>query len=225
MNKEKIKLQIQVFCSKLLSALRDVIFSKKKTKVRQQIVFGILQYIFLPILCGILTAVILAIAGLEKLGLDRFGFANFPIIKIQSTTSSTYSGLMLVAGLGCVLCLILSRILKFGARLGHFDFISPPSSQDAMPIPSVAAFIRSVIRIIGIPVIVIFAALTSRELAKTGMLPGVCIDRKYQLFEVNSAGVIIVAAIGCLFVFLYDLILTILLRTAIRKEIEIKELK
>lgn len=197
--------------------------SKEQEKAKL-VVFGILQYVFLPVLCGFLTAGILAFAGLEKLGLDRFGFANFPTIKIQTAVWSNYSGLRLSAGLGCVIGMILSRFLKFGARLGHFDFISPPMPVDAMPMPSVTTFIRTIIRLVGIPIIVILAAVTAQKLAEAGILPGVSLDRKSRLFEVTLSGVVIVAAVGCLLMFLYDMALTILLRTTKRKEVELKEL-
>lgn len=196
---------------------------KKRKRTMELIVFGLLQYVFLPVLCGFLTAGILEIAGLEKLGLNRFGFTNFPTIRIQSTTWSNYSGLKLSAGLGCIIGMFLSRFMKFGARLGHFDFISPPLSIDAMPIPSVTTFIRTIIRLIGIPVIVILAAITSLNLAKSGILPGV-VDLEYELFEVTLTGVVVVAGLGCLLMFIYDMVLTTLLRMTRRKEAEIKEL-
>ena len=224
MNKEKVKAQIQVVFGPLRSAFKYII-SKERAKARHLIVFGILQYIFLPVLCGFLTAGILAIAGLEKLGFDKFGFANFPTVKIQTTTLSTYPGLMLVAGLGCILGLILSRILRFGAKLGHFDFIAPPELLDAMPTPSVAGFIKSIIRFVGIPVIVVLGAVTSRELAKAGILPGVHVDTEYKVFEVTLTCVVTIAALGCLLMFLFDMALTILLRLARQKEVEIKELR
>lgn len=197
--------------------------SKGQKKVRKLIVFGILQYVFLPVLSGFLTAGVLSFAFLEKLGLDIFDFTNFPTIKIQTTLWTNYPGLELSAGLGCVIGMVLSRFLRFGARLGHFDFISPPVSLDAMPIPSVTSFIKSIIRIIGIPTIVVLAAVTSLELAKAGMLPGVSLDRKSRLFEVTLTGVVIIAAVGCLLMFLYDMALTMLLRMTRRKEVELKE--
>ncbi len=234
MNTEKIKTSILAVWGTLRSVLKYVIstlrsvfkymISKERAKARELTIFAILQYIFLPILCGFLTAGILAMGVLEKLGLDRFGFANFPTIKIQTTVSSTYSGLMLVAGLGCILGLIFSRILRFGAKLGHFDFISPPKSLDNLPVPSVSGFIKSIICLVGIPVIIILGAVTSLELAKTGILPMVHVDAKYQSFEVTLSGLVIVAALGCLLMFLYDMILTVLLRMTKRKEVEIKEL-
>lgn len=196
---------------------------KKRKKTTELIVFGILQYVFLPVLCGFLTAGILKIAGIEKLGLNRFGFTNFPTIKIQATTWSNYSGLRLSAGLGCVIGMLLSRFMKFGAKLGHFDFISPPTSPDAMPIPSVTTFIRTIVRLIGIPIIVILAAMTSLKLAITGIVPGI-IDLKYELFEVTLSGVVMIASLGCLIMYVYDLILTVLLRMTRRKEAELKEL-
>lgn len=198
---------------------------KEKIKTLEIVVFTLLQYIFLPVLCGFLTAGILAIAGMEKLGLDRLGFTNFPTITVQTTTWSNYSGLMLSAGLGCVLGFIISRMLKFGAKLGHFDFISPPKSVDAMPVPSVAVFVKSIIRLAGIPLIVVAGAMTSLKLAATGMIPGVNLDVKMELFEVTMTGVVTVAAIGCLLMFVYDMILSILLKMTNRKEVEIKELK
>ena len=248
MNKEKVKVQIQFCFGKLRSALKYItskerakasirvvfgtlqsvlkyIISKERAKARELIVFGILQYIFLPVLCGFLTAAILAARVFEKLGLDRFSFMNFPTIKIQTAESSTYTGLTLIAGLGGILGLVLSRILKFGARLGHFNFISPPKSLDTMPIPSAAVFIKAIIRLAGIPVIVVLGAVTALELTKTGMLPGVRIDTKYQLFEVTLSGVVIVAALGCLMMFLFDMALMTLLKLTRRKEVEIKELR
>ncbi len=224
MSEENSNTQVRGVFGSLRSAFKYVI-SKERLRALELFVFGILQYIFLPALCGFLTAAILSSGVLEKLGLDRFDFANFPTIKIEATTSSTYSGLVLVAGLGCALGLILSRVLKFGARLGHFDFISPPKSPDAMPIPSVAVFIKSIIRLIGIPAVVVFGALTSRELAKTGLLPGVQIDLKYQLFQVTLTGTVVVAALGCLLMFVYDMALSTLLRMTRRKEVEISELR
>ena len=196
---------------------------KKKKKATELIVFSILQYVFLPVLCGFLTVGILTIAGLEKLGLNRLDFINFPTIKIQATTWSNYSGLRLSAGLGCIIGMILSRFTKFGARLGHFDFISPPLSIDAMPIPSVTTFIRTIVRLIGIPIIVILAAMTSLKLAKSGVLPGV-IDSEYELFEVTLTGVVMVAGLGCLIMYVYDMALTVLLRMTRRKEVKLKEL-
>lgn len=224
MNIDNIKAQTQV-ASDASQSVRKHTIGNTIVKMLEQIIFGILQYIFLPVLCGFLTAGILAVAGLEKLGLDRFSFANFPTIKIGATTSSNYPALMLIAGLGCIIGMILSRILRFGARLGHFDFISPPKSLDAMPIPSVGGLIKSIIRLAGIPVIVVLGALTSLELAKTGMLPAVHVDTEYLLFEVTLAGVVIVAALGCLLMFVYDMILTTLLRLTIHKEDEIRELR
>lgn len=224
MNKEKVKVQIQ-FCFGKLRSVSKYITSKERAKAWELIVFGILQYIFLPVFCGFLTAGILATRVLEKLGLDRFSFVNFPTIKIQTAESSTYTGLTLIAGLGCILGLILSRILKFGARLGHFNFISPPKSLDTMPIPSVTGFIKSIIRLAGIPVIVVLGAVISLELAKTGILPAVHIDTKYQSFEVTLSGVVIVAAIGCLMMFLFDMALMTLLKLTRHKEVEIKELR
>ena len=197
--------------------------SKKRKKATELIVFSILQYVFLPVLCGFLTAVILKIAALEKLGLNRFDFINFPTIKIQATTWSNYSGLRLSAGLGCVIGMLLSRFMKFGARLGHFDFISPPLSLDAISIPSVTSFVRTIVRLAGIPIIVILAAMTSLELAESGVLPGV-VDLEYELFEVTLTGVIIVAGLGCLIMFVYDMILSALLRMIKRKEVKLKEL-
>ena len=196
---------------------------KGKLKAIEQVVFGVLQYAFLPVLCGFLTAGILTIAGLEMLGLDRFEFANFPTIKIGGTTWSNYSGLRLTAGLGCIIGMILSRFMKFGARLGHFDFISPQLSIDAMPIPSAKTFVMSILRIVGIPAIVILAAMTSLKLARMGTLPGV-VDAKYELFEVTLTGVVAVAGLGCLVMYVYDMMLSTLLRMFKRKEVEIKEL-
>ncbi len=224
MKKERFKAQIQVACGALRSAFKYVI-SKERAKARELFVFGILQYAFLPVLCGFLTVGILAIAGLEKLGLNRFGFTNFPTIKMQSATWSNYPGLMVTAGLGCIIGMILSRILRFGARLGHFDFISPPESLDTMPVPSVVGFIKSIVRLAGIPFIIIFSAATSLELAKTGILPGVSVDTKYRLFETTLTCVVIIAAVGCLLMFVYDAALTIVLRATRRKEVEIKELR
>lgn len=224
MNKEKVKTRTEVVSDTSQPAPKHSI-RNKIVKVLEQIFFSILQYIFLPVLCGFLTAGILATRVIEKLGLDRFSFANFPTIKIGVTTSSNYPALMLIAGLGCIIGMILSRILRFGARLGHFDFISPPKSLDAMPIPSVGGFIKSIIRLAGIPVIVVLGALTSLELAKTGMLPAVRVDTKYLLFEITLAGVVIVATLGCLLMFVYDMVLTTLLRLTIHKEDEIRELK
>ena len=197
---------------------------KKGIKAIELIVFSILQYVFLPVLCGFLTAGILEIAGLEKLGLNRFGFTNFPTIKIQATTWSNYSGLKLSAGLGCIIGMILSRFMKFGARLGHFDFISPKLSIDAMPIPSVTGFMRTIIRLMGIPAIIILAAMTSLKLAMAGVVPGV-IDKKYELFEVTLAGVVMVAGLGCLIMFVYDMALTVLLRMTRKKDAELRELE
>lgn len=197
---------------------------KERAKALELIVFGVLQYIFLPVVCGLITAGILTTKVLERVGLDRFGFANFPTIRIQAAESSTYTGLTLIAGLGCILGLILSRILRFGARLGHFDFISPPKSPDEMPIPSVGNLIKSIVRLVGIPVIIVLGAVTALELTKTGMLPGVNIDLKYEMFEVDLVSTIIVASLGCLLMFLYDMVLSVLLRMTRRKEIEIREL-
>lgn len=197
---------------------------KKGKRAAELVVFSVLQYGFLPILCGFLTMGVLKSGVLAKLGLNRFDFINFPTIKLQATTVSTYSGLMLVSGLGCLIGMILSRFMKFGARLGHFDFISPPLSQETMPIPSVTSFIRSIVRLAGIPVIVILAAVTSRMLAITGMLPGVSIDTQYQSFDVTLLGVVIIAGLGCLIMFVYDMILSTLLRMTKRKEVELKEL-
>ncbi len=199
--------------------------NEEQKKARELVVFGTLQYVFLPVLCGFLTAGILAIAGLEKLGLRRFGFTDFPTIKLQATMWSNYSGLELLAGLGCVIGMVLSRFLRFGARLGHFDFISPPMSLDAMPLPSVTSFIRSIVRLVCIPAIVVLAAVTSLKLAEAGMLPGVSLDKKLRLFEVTLTGVVIVAAFGCLMMFVYDMALTMLLRMARQKEVELKELE
>ena len=212
------------FADKILSVFKYIV-SKERARAWEVFIFGILQYIFLPALCGFLAAGILTSKVIEKLGLDRFSFANFPTIKVQSAVSSTYPGLMLVAGLGCILGLILSRILKFGARLGHFDFISPPKPLDAMPIPSVGGLVKSIVRMAGIPLLVILGALTSLRLTKTGMLPGVDIDLKYKTFEVTLTGIVVVAALGCLLMFLYDMILTTLLKMTRRKDIEIKELR
>jgi len=198
--------------------------SKEQKKVRELVVFGALQYVFLPVLCGFLTAGILSFAGIEKLGLDIFDFTNFPTIRIETTIWTNYSGLELSAGLGCAIGMVLSRFLRFGARLGHFDFISPPVSPDAIPIPSVTSFVKSIIRVAGIPAIIVLAAMTSLELAKAGMLPGVGLDRKSRLFEVTLTGVVIVAAVGCLLMFVYDMVLTMLLRMTRRKEVELKEL-
>lgn len=235
MNKEKIKSQILAALGKLQSVSKSIfgallfvpkyIFSKKRARAWELIIFSILQYIFLPILCGFLTAGILANKVLERFGLDRFSFANFPTIQVQGSKTSTYPGLMLVAGLGCVLGLLLSRILKFGARLGHFDFISPPTPTDAMAPPSVTGLIKSIIRLVGIPVIIVLGAVTALELSKTGLLPAVNIDTEYLLFEVDLTGKVVVAALGCLLMFLFDMILTTLLRMARRKDIEIKELR
>jgi len=197
---------------------------KEKLKAIEQIVFGFLQYIFLPVLCGFLTAGILAIAGLEKLGLDRFNFTNFTHIKFDGTTWSNYSGLKLSAGLGCILGMLLSRFMKFGARLGHFDFITPPLTLDTMEIPSARTFFMAIFRIVGIPVIVVLAAMSSLKLARMGILPGVVIDAKYQLFEVTLFGVVSVAGLGCLVMYVYDMMLSTLLRMTKRKEIELKEL-
>ncbi len=197
--------------------------NEEQKKTRELLVFGTLQYVFLPVLCGFLTVGILAIAGLEKLALDRFGFIYFPTIKIQTTIWSNYSGLELLAGLGCVIGMILSRFLRFGARLGHFGFICPPVSLDAMPFPSSTSFIRSIIRLVCIPTIVVLAAVTSLKLAKAGMLPGVSLDKKLRLFEVTLTGVVIVAALGCLLMFVYDMALTMLLRMTRRKEVKPKE--
>ena len=197
--------------------------SKGQKKTIELVVFGILQYVFLPVLCGFLTAGILTIAGLEKLGVDRFGFTNFPTIKIQSETWSNYSGLRLSAGLGCIVGMFLSRFMRFGARLGHFDFISPPVDLNAIPIPSVTSFIKSIIRVVCIPIIVVLAAVTSLRLTEAGMLPGVNLDRKARLFEVTSTSIVVVAAVGCLLMFVYDMALTMLLRKTRRKEVELKE--
>ena len=78
---------------------------------------------------------------------------------------------------------------------------------------------------VGIPAIVIVAAVTALELTKTGMLPGVHIDLKYEVFEVDLTCIVVVAALGCLLMFVYDLILSTLLRLARHKEVEIKELR
>jgi hypothetical protein len=197
--------------------------SKEQKKVKKLVIFGILQYVFLPVLCGFLTAGVLSFAGLERLGLDIFDFTNFPTIKIQSTIWTNYPGLELSAGLGCVIGMVLSRFLRLGARLGHFDFISPIVTPNAISIPSVTSFIKSIIRIISIPAIVVLAAVTSLELAKARMLPGVTLDMKSRLFKVTLTGVVIVAAVGCLLMFVYDMVLTIFLRMIRRKEVEIKE--
>jgi hypothetical protein len=196
----------------------------KGIKIIEQIFFGFLQYIFLPVLCGFLTAGILAIRGLEKLGLNKFGFANFSTIKFDEATWSNSSGLMLSAGLGCLLGMILSRFMKFGARLGHFDFITPPLTLDTMEIPSAKTFFMAIFRIIGIPLIVVLAAMSSLKIANMGILPGVVIDAKYQLFEVTTLGVVAVAGLGCLVMYVYDMMLSTLLRMTKRKEVELKEL-
>lgn len=198
--------------------------SKEQKKARELVVFGTLQYVFLPVLCGFLTAGILSFAGLEKLGLDIFDFTNFPTIKIQTAIWTNYSGLELSAGLGCVIGMILSRFLRFGARLGHFDFISPPVSLDAIPVPSVTSFIKSIIRVVGIPTIIVLAAVTTLKLVEAGVLPGVNVDRKSRLFEVTLTGVVVVASFGCLLMFVYDMALSMLLRMTRRKEVELKEL-
>ena len=199
--------------------------NKEQKKAIELVVFGTLQYVFLPVLCGFLTAGILAIAGLEKVGIDRFGFTNFPTIRIHTATWSSYPGLKLAAGLGCVISIVTSRFLRFGARLGHFEIISPPVSIDAMPTPSVTSFIGSIMRLVCIPAIVILAAMTSLELAKAGMLPRVSLDRKLLLFEATFTGVAVVAASGCLVMFVYDMAITMLLRMTRRKEAELKELE
>lgn len=200
---------------------------KKKGKDRRKsaelVVFGFLQYIFLPVLCGFLTAGILAIRGLEKLGLNRFGFANFSTISFDSATWSNSSGLMLSAGLGCVLGMIFSRVTKFGARLGHFDFISPPMSEDAMPIPSTRTFLMSMFRLVGVPAIVILAATTALKLAEIGRLPGIIVEDR--LFKVTLTGVVVVAGLGCLVMYIYDMMLSTVIRMMLRKkEVELKEL-
>jgi len=199
--------------------------NKEKIKLWESIAFGILQYVFLPVLCGFLTAGILAITGLEKLGVNRFGFANFPTIRMNTATLSTYTGLTVAAGLGCILGLILSRILKFGARLGHFDFISPARSIDAMPVPSAKCFVKSIMRLIGVPAIVVLSAVTSLQIAKTGRLPGVHVDINYEVFEVTLVCIVIIATLGCLLMFLYDMALSVLFRLSRSKEAEVKELR
>ena len=219
MNIDTIKAQPEVV-SDTSQPVPEHTIGKKSVKVLEQFIFSILQYVFLPVLCGFLTAGILATRVIEKLGLDSFAFANFATIKIETATSSNYPGLMLTAGLGCVLGLILSRILRFGARLGHFDFISPPRSLDTMAVPSAVGFIKSIIRLAGIPVIVVLGAMASLELAKTGMLPAVHVDTKYMLFEVTLAGQVIVAALGCLLMYLFDMVLTVLLRMGTKKNRE-----
>lgn len=221
---ESSKSGIPVVTGKSRSAFKNMI-GKNRAKTLELIVFSILQYIFLPVVCGFLVAGILTTGVLEKLGLNKFDFANFPTIKMHGSTLSTYSGLALAAGLGCVIGLILSRILKFGARLGHFDYINPPKSVDAIPIPSVTGFIKSIIRLVAIPVIVVLGAMTVLELAKLGVLPAVRIDKEYQIFEVTFGGMAIVAAVGCLLMFVYNMILQILLKMTRRKEAEIKELR
>ena len=200
--------------------------SKEQKKARELVVFGILQYVFLPVLCGFLTAGILSFASLEKAGLDIFDFTSFPTIKIQNTIWTNYAGLELAAGLGCVIGMVLSWFLRFGARLGHFDFISPPAvSLEATPDPSAVSFIKSVIWIVSIPTIIVLTAVTSLKLAETGMLPGVSLNRKSQLFEVTLTGVVMVAAVGCLLMFVYDMVPTMILRMIRLKEGKLKELK
>ena len=224
MDKEKVQAKMPVLGGEVTAAPKNIL-GKKTVRTLELLIFSILQYIFLPVLCGFLTAGILTIAGLEKLGFGRFGFANFPTIKIQAIIWSNYPGLMVAAGLGCVIGMLLSRFMRFGARLGHFDFISPTESLDAMPRPSVAGLLKSIIRLIGIPAIIVLSAVTTLELAKNRMLPAVNIDTKYQLFQVNLAGVVIVSAFGCLLMFLYDAALTILLRLFKQKEVKIEELR
>jgi hypothetical protein len=187
-----------------------------KRKITELSVFSFLQYIFLPVLCGFITAGILAIAGLEKLGLDKFGFANFPTIKIGEATWSNFSGLKLSAGIGCVLGMILSRFMKFGAKLGHFDFISPPTSEDSIQIPSAKTFMMSLFRLVGVPAIVVLGAMTSLKLARLGLIPGV-VDVEYELFEVTLMGVVAVAGLGCLVMYVYDMMLSTVLRMTKRK--------
>ena len=197
--------------------------SDKKNKVLALIVFGALKYLLLPVLSGFLTVGVLAIAGLEKLGLDRLSVGNVPTIAIGGVTYTTYLGLMISVGIGCVVGLVLLRFLWLGVKLAKVDLADPSESTDAMPIPSVMGFIKSLVHLISLPLLIALASYTVLRLAETGKLPYVIIDEKYRSFELTMAGVVIVASLGCLIIFIYDIVLTRVLKTVRRKDVKLEE--
>jgi hypothetical protein len=222
MSEEKKKSKTKVLLKQFAAGVKFVLFHEKNARTRQLFVYSLLMYAFVPVLCGFLTAGILHLGILQKLGLDKFDFAKFPTIRFQGSLLSTYSGLILIAGLGCILGLFFSRILKLAAKLGHFNYICPPTSPDSMPNPSVANLVRAVLRIASIPVIVVLGTISSLHLAKTGILPGVLVDREYQSFEVNMPGIVIVASLGCLMMFIYNILTMILLKITRKKDVEVE---
>ena len=200
--------------------------SDKKNKMLASIIFTALKYILLPVLSGFLTVGVLAIAGLEKLGLDRVSVGNVPTIAIGGVTYTTYLGLMISVGIGCVIGLILLRLLWLGVKLIKVDLSDPSESVDAIPIPSVMGFIKSLVHLVGLPLLVALVSYTVLKIAETELLlPFVVLDMKYRSFELSMDGIVIVAALGCLIIFICDIILTRLLKTIRHKDVKLEEVR
>jgi len=195
---------------------------KQRAKTLVLFIYGLLHYLFLPVLSGFLSAGVLAIARLKQLRINKF--LPFPTIGIDGVISSTYSGLMVVAAIGCIAGLLLNQFLQFGAKMKHIQ-IRQSDSPEAMPLPSAAMFIKTLIHLLCIPLLVMLASTVCRRLAEMDMLPGVVLDIKYEVFEVRLTGVVIIAALGCFLMLLFDTGLSILLRTLRRKDRGLKELR
>lgn len=195
----------------------------QKSKTLVLFIYGLLHYLFLPVLSGFLAAGVLAIAGLKQLRIIN-KFLPFPTIGVDGVTLSTYSGLMLVAAIGCIAGLLLNQFLQFGAKMKHIQ-IRQSDSPDAMPLPSAAMFVKTLIHLLCIPLLVMLASTVCRRLAEMDMLPGVGIDVKYEVFEVKLTGVVIIASLGCFLMLLFDTGLSIVLRAFRRKDRGLKELK
>ena len=198
---------------------------KKRFNIPRPVALGLMEYLLVPVLGGFITAGVLAIAGLERLGLNKFGMTNLPTISMQGDRYTTYSGFLVTVGLGCVVCLILLKLFRNATKWIHLSEAKPSESIDAMPMPSVMGFFKEMIHLTAVPLLIVLSSYLILKLAETGLLSFVLVDKKFRTFEMTLTGVVVVVALCSILVFFLGNVLTFLLKGIRRKDVELEEVK
>jgi hypothetical protein len=116
--------------------------------------------------------------------------------------------LILAAALGGTLGLLIYLILKYTV-----DFFKPNFlTRSGQKVPSVSGFLRSLISVLAFPMMIVLAAVSTMVLAKYGLIPRLIIDTEKEIFQVNLQSITTIAALSCMLMFLYEMILKAFLR-------------
>lgn len=176
------------------------------------LILGVVQFLLIPIMSGVISSLILTFGLLEKLQLHKYGLNTIPTITIDEVTSTNYQGLRISVAIGFIIGWIILNSFRLVAQRTPLFKSDPSKSAKSIPIPSVMTLIKLLIHLAALSLLVFICSSLVLKLAEMQLLPFVVVDKSFRIFEMTSAGVVTVAALGCLLVFICDTVMTFLRR-------------